>query len=321
MSGNVEFVYKKSNEFSPAEKEQWLELFKAVFGKVRTVADFDRIFMMSPLGYSYHSLMVREGVIVGAFNGIPYRYRCFGMEHMLALSVDTMIHPDCRDNPFNMKKLALLAQQHMAQEGIPAVIGFPNHNYYEYEKRVVKSRDIGRLDFYLLPLRPGNIAGKCRRLLNILWLPVLWLVLSFRTQKVRRSDYPIAKIDDEQFRRQRYTDEHKFIRLPGGAECVARSYVEKNGSTAAYILDVTPMTPVNFSAAVRAVAREYRKEADVVIYVGILDFSPCNMFKLPEKLHPQQINMTGKLLQEGVLDERFFKLENWQINIANFDVR
>jgi len=320
MSSNVEYVFKKSTELSPEEKDQWLALFSAVFGKTRTTADFDRIFLQAPLGYSYHTLLLRDSLIVGAFNAIPYRYTYFGRETMIALSVDTMIHPDCRDNPFHMKKMAQNAHQKMALDGIPAVIGFPNHNYYEYEKRVVRSRDIGKLDFYVLPLRLGNVLGRCRRLLNILWLPVLWLILSIRTQVTKVCDSPIAKVDDDQFRRQRYTDDHKILALSGGAECVSRCYVEKNGSTAAYILDVTPMSPANLSAAVRAVRREYR-EADIIIYVGHLDFRPCNLSRLPEKLHPQQINMTGKLLQEGVLDERFFKLENWQINIANFDVR
>ena len=128
MSSNVDYVFKKSTEFSAAEKDQWLTLFNTVFDKARTVADFDRIFLQSPLGYSYHTLMVREGSIVGAFNAVPYRYTYFGRECMIALSVDTMIHPDCRDNPFHMKKMAQNTHQRMALDGIPAVFGFPNHN-------------------------------------------------------------------------------------------------------------------------------------------------------------------------------------------------
>lgn len=320
MSVAVEYVFKRSGEFTPVEKQQWLELFSTVFGKRRSLVDFDRLFLQTPTGYSYHVLMLRDGQVGGAFNAVPYRYHYFGREHLLALSVDTMINPDFRDNPFHMKKMAQLCHQRMAVDGIPAIIGFPNRNYYEYEKRAIRSRDIGRLDFYVLPLKGGNVFRRWKRTLNLLWAPVAWLMLKRGSETRRGREYPIRKIDDEQFRQQRYTSDHRFLSLAGGAECVCRSYVEKNGSVASYLIDVIPMNPANFSLAVKAVCQAF-PNADIVIYVGKLEFQPCNLFRLPWRFHPQEINMTGKLLQEGVLDERFFAMGNWQINIANFDVR
>jgi hypothetical protein len=60
---------------------------------------------------------------------------------------------------------------------------------------------------------------------------------------------------------------------------------------------------------------------DVLLYVGRLPFRPARMIRVPPSRRPQRVRMTGKILIPDLIDERVFALENWNVNLSNFDVR
>ena len=100
---SIEFVFKKTTELSSREQKQIRALFSRVFKVEMSEGVFERRFLYSCKGYSYHGLMLHEGDIVGSFTAIPYRYTYFDRELTFALSVDTMISPQ----PYRTTPLSL----------------------------------------------------------------------------------------------------------------------------------------------------------------------------------------------------------------------
>jgi len=117
-----------------------------------TYESFEQKFEKNQNSFSYHGLMTDEGRIVGCYSAIPNEYNFFAKKIVFALSVDTMIAEAYRGNPFNLKKMANLVYDSLKEYGIPFVFGFPNDNVYLVRKKILKWQNIGRLDFYILPI-------------------------------------------------------------------------------------------------------------------------------------------------------------------------
>ena len=45
-----------------------------------------------------------------------------------------------------------------------------------------------------------------------------------------------------------------------------------------------------------------------------------NIFKVPLKYEPKNIYVAGLILNDKIIDERIWLLENWNLNLSNMDV-
>ena len=88
-----------------------------------------------------------------------------------------------------------------------------------------------------------------------------------------------------------------------------------------YIIDVVPLNTVSLARAVKQICRTAVKTVDVIIYVGKLPSRPAGLWKTPDSKKPQRIRMTGKILIPDVIDSSVFNMNNWCVNISDFDVR
>ncbi len=306
---------------SPQQCEQMRRLFFSVFGREMSEATFERRFKRSPMGYSYHGLILDDDKIAGSFTAIPYRYRYFGKKVVFALSVDTMIDSNYRGDKTRLPKMANLVYEMLLKDNIPFIYGFPNEYYYNHEKRILGTKDIGKLNYYILPRNIGAIFGKLR-FLNVLSRISCSAFLKFPAMRpADKMAYNIEKIDDEVFQRHRYDDSYVSEQFSSGTKCLYKSYIEENNVKALYILDVSPLTPDAFREAVKYIYQEQAKSVDIVIYVGSLSFKPYGLVRVPDSMEPQNIRMTGKILNHDIVDESVFDLKNWAVNISNFDVR
>ena len=314
-------LFKRSNDLSSQELEAIRNLFQRVFGKDKSREHFARKYLGSPNGSGYHALCVEAGAIVAVFSALPYRYRYFGKDLVFALSVDTMVDPAARGRPFRVKKMAELVHDELMRDGIPFIYGFPNENYYEYEKKVIKSRDIGNLDYYVVPRNVGTLLAKGKLLNGLSRLASRLLVERLVAAASNGYEAPIQKCVDSHFEAQRYGNEYHVSRVNGGMKYVYKTYVEEKGTTATYLVDVNPLNARNFAEAVRRVYLRVVHKTDVLIYVGHLPFCPRQMLCVPPARRPKNIRMTGKILLPDLVDDRVLSLTNWNINISNFDVR
>jgi hypothetical protein len=314
------FIFKRTNQLSVREKGQFLSLFAKVFPKSLDGEGFERKYLRTPLGYSHHGVMSADGMVVGAYNLIPYTYTFFGTRVLFGLSVDTMIASEHRGGPFNMLRMASLASGAAERDGISFVFGFPNDSAYEFTQRVLKWRDIGTLDFHALPVNIGAVKPALR------WAnPLSRLVAGgfVRLPQGRGGDsftFGVEKLDGEQFESHRYNHGHHTVKLAEG-KCAYCTCLEEGRVRTTYLVDVAPLTARCFAQAVRAVYGRVAGQVDLLLYVGRLPFRARGLVRVPASRRPRQIHMCGRILDPAVVDDRIFDMENWNVNISNFDVR
>lgn len=319
----MNIVVKKTHELTADEKCQIVELFNKVFLKSESAEIFFRKYFWTTTNGSYHSMMKDNDAVVGCYSVIPYDYKFFDKNVHFGLSVDTMINENFRGNPFDFKKMASAVYEKLVADGISFVFGFPNENVYLVRKKILKWQDIGTLDFYILPIKLGKIKPGFQ-FLN--WVSIVFSALiimytrvaSTKPSKYFNADVKMLAVKSDYFISQRYGIGYEVIRDDVGYVAY-RTFFEKN-SLYAYILDVYPLNQERLEHAVNLV---YENEPDIsaIIYIGNLDFVPKNMIKVPKRFAPKLIRLSGLILNRSVVDDRIFDMANWQVSIANFDVR
>lgn len=318
----MDFLVKKTNELTQIEKQQICDLFLEVFKKEKSLGDFEKQFLNTTKGYSYHALMIEENnLILGCYSCIPMEYQYFSNNFTFGLSVDTMINEGYRGNPYNLKKLANLVYESMIKDNIPFVFGFPNDNVYLVRKKILKWEDIGCLDYYILPLKIGSIKPNLK-IFNFI-TTLLGKTIQFGTKQLFNNNINknnIEKINDKKFMNYRYSlfnGDYKIIEK----NSLYFSYKIDiyNEINTAYLLDVSIMNKVNFDSAVKYIL-ENEKCIDVILFVGKLDFKPFTLFKVPTKYVPKTVYMSGKILDKEKIKEDIFNISNWNVNLSNFDV-
>ena len=317
----MEIIVKKTNELSSIEQIQITALFNRVFLKNEVVGSFLKKYFWTNTEGSYHSLMLVNNEIVGCYSVIPYEYNFFDKKMTFGLSVDTMIDEEFRGNPFNFKKMATTIYDKLKTDGISFVFGFPNKNVYLVRKKILKWVDIDSLDFYILPIRVGQLKKQLKFANCLSRLSTYFIVLCskiFSRSKDQDPNFKINKIISNHFVKQRYTEDYNVITNEDGY-FVYKNHIE-NDAKIAYLIDVQPLQQKKFENAVNTIYTQ-EKDIDAIMYVGKLSFKPRNLIKIPPKFSPKDIQMSGLILDKTKVDESIFDVSNWQVNLSTFDVR
>jgi hypothetical protein len=314
---------KKTQDLTNVEKQQIVELFNHVFFKNESTEGFFKKYYWTASGGSYHSIMKINGSVVGFYSVIPYSYIFFEKHLIFGLSVDTMIHENFRGNPYEFKKMAVAIYEKLIQDGISFVFGFPNENIFLVRRKILKWKDIGLIDYYILPIKLGKIKPSLN-FFNPVSKAISYLIIYFtRTNsKIFNKDIGPNILMSENcsnfFISNRYAENYIIINDENGY--FSYRFFLENNTPVVYILDVFPLSQERLEKAVNYI---YQNLVDIsaIIYVGNLNFSPRNMFKVPRKLTPKFIRMSGLILNHSEVDERVYEVSNWQVSLANFDVR
>lgn len=322
----MEYIAKKTTEFTQAEKENYCRLFKEVLGRNFTLDDFATKYDSPVSGYSYHELMVDDGEIVGSNSIIPFHYDYYGTRTIFGLDLDTMIAKSHRGKDvMALKKMWQSAIPMMKADRVSVVFGFPNALAHPFWIKVNKWRTIAQLRYYMLPIRVSKLA-KVPAALDVFsqaGCGLLNLLATAAPGDKTPLTFPIAKVQDAAFAAYRFGGFFKNyrtieLRSQGG---VHYTIVDEDGTRAAYIIDVVPFSAHNLRQAVREIYRRERTAADAIIYVGHLPFTPLNLFEVPRKYEPAPQRLSFQILDDTVADERVSHVENWYINLAAYDVR
>lgn len=312
----MEFLVKKTSEFTYEELIEMNSLFNEIFGKNRSVDDMVNLYTKNPLGYSYHSIFMEGGHIVGMNVYVPYYYTLDGKRILFANSIDSMIKKEHRDF-FNFIDMVNTGYDYMKKEGVVFVYGFPNDNAYPLLTKSKLMREIGKMYTYCLPYRIGGIKKKLG-LLN--WSSILfcriWLFVSSIFASDKKLMNRIEK-DCVSFNKTRYEMHTGGYRIQNG---FVYKVMEFNGVRAAFLIDVFEKSSKNFCKALSNIIKSDSKDFDIILYPGYLNKKNIGMIKIPHKFEPKRFFLCGRILDDSFNSDVFWDIENWDINLSNFDL-
>lgn len=316
----MEHLFKHTSELSRKELEEIEDLFARVFEKSRPVETHLAQFVNNPLGYSYHSLIVDDGHIVGINSYVPVYYILNGRKLLFANSIDSMVDKPYRDF-FAYKDMVDLAYREMRKEGVSFVYGYPNDNAYPV---VIKSRlmkDIGKMRTYCLPLHVGGVKKRLAFLnpLSSLFCWA-WVAVSGLLASRRAADFPVHK-DEGTYNATRYRrGDGKYSTADLGDATLYYKIKNHEGVRTAFIIDITRKSPAGFVKAVKHIIRHHSGEFDLILYPGWLPFGITGMIRLPRRFEPKNFNFTGKVLGKEAIPKEIWDIRNWDTNLSNYDL-
>lgn len=315
----LELVYKRSDELSEDEKQQYCQLFYEVFNKKKNVKLFDRQFLNNYKGYGYHAFYICDKKIVGAYSVIPVEYTMNKAPFSVGLVVDTMIHESYRKNLFMVKKMSKILYPEMANDGIQLLLGFPNKNIFKYSLRILRWTAMSNLSFYVFPVNPKAFfpwVSILNPLMRLVTRMVMSTMKSFASKRVYEG--AVTKVVNDKFLQFRY--DRNYTTINCGDNCKATYIVYKEGNkNIAYLVDFYPVSASNFYLAMRKVAKSAGNDVDGVIYVGKLPF--YSSLKLPKFREPKKVPMAAYILDNNLNNAFIFNIKNWQVNLSDFDAR
>lgn len=317
----MEILVKKTFELLDDEIAAIYNLFDEVFGQKRVVATFRENYSNTPLGYSYHSILLSDdGETIGFHSCMPFYYRKNGEQFMAALGIDSMVKKEYRDF-FNFHDMIVQCQKRLKEDGCVLRIGFPNDNSYPVLKKGLKHRDIGKLTTYCMirnvsAVKPG-LSG-----LNFLsrGLSRLQYLCSFLSVGNKQYNFKYHK-DRPTFDKVRYKwfGGH-YERTNVKDSAIVYKIELYNGVETAFLLDVYPLSRSAFESAIRYIYRKERKKIDMIIYVGALPFTPISLITVPHRYEPKHFNFTCKPLVKDYFDDSLYDIRNWEVNLSSYDL-
>lgn len=322
----VEFNTYKTNELGVAKLASLVKNFNEVFEKELPVSFFEQQYGITVKGYSFHSVMEKEGEVVGACSAVPYEYTYNGETKLFTLLTGLFVTKEFRKDPFALYKIYSRLKDMMTDNGVSFTMAVPNHNSYPYFKHVLKWKDIGNLPYYALPVRYGNIK-KGSRMLNIAsWIFAHSFSVTGASKNIlvnhRQKEAPFRLIPNEPVMEDhRYTDAHKKLKQKN----VSAFYRTDNeeGIRTSYLIDfynaAGKKDSRSLSSAVKFILNT--EKPDIIIFIGPLRFSQFSLIKVPESKEPRKLNFCGEILIKDEIGEDIFDYNKWDFGLYNFDVR
>ena len=311
-----------TDDFTEKDIFSFCALFDSAFHKTFAPAYFKVKYGGSCYGHSYH-VLVRdvEHNIVAAYNVIPLEFMLGERRCVFGLSVDTMVHPNHRKDIMCLAKMAKAMEIKLQEKGIPFIFGFPNDNAIDYLKKVVRWKEIGELDYYVLPLAPSMFFSLPK------WIDSIWKALLRVGLMMPRNWWP-SRVVSPLIRRIRSSEPEWYVLAPmrridrvgEGNWRVTAEAREENGFLISYLVDVCPSSGNALSKALRGLLKS-QSRADLIAFIGVIPFRPGWMVRMPKNQIPKRFRLLGKMVIDDPMASSIWELSNWEINLATFDVR
>ena len=320
----MKLIVKKTSELSVVEIASYCECFKRVFDRIKDPNSFQNEFSNTCIGYSIHSLLMEDdGRIVGSYTGIPMLYKVNGEDMLFAFGVDLMIDAGYRDDVSNLLKVIKANDKAMKEIGVKCFYGFPNDNSYKVNLAFIRMKDVCPLSTYILPYKIGS-AKPSLKFLNLFSMLLSYMLTSVSCLKSSSKivDYKIeTKKSEQEKTRYKWFKQTDYNMIKGNRYTCHWKISDFNGVKAAFIMDVYPMSSMNFDKAVRQVFKQSRVKAGLLIYVGILPFTPWTMIKVPHKFAPKNFHFVAKILDKDILtQELVYNPNSWEVNLSSYDL-
>lgn len=316
----MEVICKRTTEITDEEIYSIYQLFEEVFEQKRDISVFRDEYENTVLGYSYHSMLIKDGEIVGFHSCLPFYYLDNGRKFIAGLGIDSMVKKECRDF-FGFKNMIEACMKRMKEEGCVIRLGFPNDNSFPVLTKGLKYRIIGKMTTYFLPIRAGGIKP-ILKILNPLSHFTSWSLLQFsklsQDGKIHKFRYEKERESFDKVRYKWFDGQYKTIEIEG---VIARYKVQiQQGAKTAFLLDVHPLSKKMFDKVVRYIYDKEKNNIDLIMYVGYLPFTPLSLITMPHKFEPKHFNFTCRVLEDGYFNDSVYDINNWDVNLSNYDL-
>lgn len=319
--------YKIISKFSyELSENEWFEIkdsFNLIFKKNNSINFFKNKYADCSLGYSTHGILYFNNEIVGCFTIIPRVYSFFNKKETIGLACDAYILEGHREDELFLRKMSESAIFKINKKSITKFISLPNPGAYKYWKYLSNWKDIGELDYFVYPVNFSKLIFK-NSFLSFLsvWftyiLSYLFKMVYVFSNNVKGKNIFIEF--DELSKKQRFNlDNYNHIKLANKSWGYYRIFQEKDLNVA-YIVHINSLSKKNISSMINKIILDNGSKIDLIIYIGNLSDKPLNLFKLPKSKYPRELIFTG--LTENNHDKTgFLNIDNWDINLVNFDNR
>lgn len=316
----------KTNEISDVEWDAYVNGFNTVFNK-----EFEKDHFIHKYtafcGYSYHSLLIEgNSRVVGCVTVIPQRYLKGTKQIVNCLAVDVFILESFRTDPLMLRKMYSQLKELLLKDNVTSVIAVPNDIAYVYWKNIVKWKDVGLIDYWILPVKIESIIPKLKLLRNISKIFVKFLLLvNLFLSYIYNSSQKISKYElvvDDLYRSNRFNSKHKTI-VKNNIRFTYAIYNE-NGTQTAYLIEVSELNRISYRSLVKAISYIFKNEnIDLIVYVGKLKLVQALIIKVPSKFQPKKLPLMCDIINKKNKDlyNDMYDINNWNFGLLNYDVR
>ena len=320
----MELINKNTTELSSQDISSYCDCFSRVFHREKDPAVFQSEFANTCLGYSFHSLLMDEnGKVMGGYTSIPMLYEVNGEKMLFAFGVDLMIDESLRDDVSNLLSIIKGNDKMLKEAGVKCFYGFPNDNSYKVNLAFIRMRDICSLNTYILPWKAGQVKPSLKILnpFSILFAKLLVMISKKGGSKtIIENAIHKKRPEFEETRYKWFNAEENRIYQDNDMSCYWK-ISNFDGTDAAFLMDVYPMSKYNFDKAVRIAYNDSADKVGLLLYVGYLPFSPSSMLKVPKKYAPKKFHFVAKILDKQALTkEQVYNGYNWDVNLASYDL-
>ena len=316
----------RTNDIPYSEWLKYTESFNCVFEKNFTAEFFKRKYLARDGSQSFHALLKSDtGTLAGACSAMPMTILNNSGKIRAALLVDVFILKEHRTNPLTLMKMYRRLVRKLKECGIEAVIAVPNATAYPYWKNIVKFSDIGDLDYWILPLKVGNILKKFHflnplsKFISSILVSLSKALAAFSKGKSNTSYSFSIETDDEYLTRRFPSDKYTRTRK-GDCEYCYR-ICNENGVLTAYLMYFMENSHKTHQALNAAIEDMMGENPDIIIYVGKIPFLECALLKLPQQFEPKRLPLMIDWLPESGQPDGIFDVGKWDFGLSNYDVR
>jgi len=280
------------------------------------------------LGYGYHAVDIddKTGEVRGFHTYSPAFYT-HGIKAVIGGS--TYVRKKYRKDAFIFFDLDWALREAVATDGYQLELGVPNHNSKEYSNKVLNTKNIGNLHYYILPRNLSRNLNKngfkyfdgVIRFLADLYCGIHLLISGLINHKEKEVKYSLEYSDA--FLNARFHGS-SYKKYEEGHYSAYYTIVDENGAKVAYLMDFREKSQRTKKAMVKATWHISRHDnPDAILFVGMIKMRQHLLLQLPYKMEPKHLPLIYYILNENEKDkfEGIDNPDNWDFSLINFDVR
>ena len=320
-------AYNITSKFSyQISEKEWFQLkesFNSVFNKNLDINYFKKKYFETYLGYSCHGILYFKNRIVGFFSIIPREYFLQKKKEIIGLACDAYILKEHRKDELFLKKMSDLAISKIGKENVKKFISLPNPGAYKYWKYISKWNDIGELNYYFFPINYSKLILNKSVLYFFsysfsLALSFIFKFLYLKSEKITNKIYHINL--DGSYEKQRFNLPSYIRVVLNDSSWGYYRIFKENNLNVAYIIYLKKASKRNISEIINQIIFDNYGKIDLIIFIGTVSDKPFHFLKIPKSKQPRKLIFTG-LDMDNKENKNYFNLDNWQVNLVNFDNR